>query len=116
MKCESRCRTLNNISCAVWQTPEYVTNLWQQQQQEAGSEVERDEAKFFSKEQELMHVLVGEYENSVRPVFNASSAVDVMLGLTLTQILDLVSDVTGGSWTLTAVINHFSEYTSKNVC
>ena len=51
------------------------------------------EPEFFSSEQQLMHVLVGHYENSVRPVYNASDPVDVRLGLTLTQILDLVSDV-----------------------
>ncbi|XP_076439162.1 uncharacterized protein LOC143278035 [Babylonia areolata] len=48
-----------------------------------------DEPVFFSEEQELMHALVGQYENSVRPVYDANDAVDVSLGLTLTQILDL---------------------------
>lgn len=49
-----------------------------------------EDPDFFSAEQSLMHALVGKYEPSVRPVFNASAAVDVRLGLTLTQILDLV--------------------------
>ena len=54
---------------------------------------EEEEPEFFSSEQRLMQALVGHYENSVRPVYNASDPVDVKLGLTLTQILDLVGDV-----------------------
>ena len=44
-----------------------------------------------SSEQRLMADLLWRYENSVRPVYNSSKSVVVGLGLTLTQILDLVS-------------------------
>ncbi|XP_059173902.1 neuronal acetylcholine receptor subunit alpha-10-like [Physella acuta] len=47
------------------------------------------EPLFQSSEQKLMNYLVRNYDNSVRPVYDATSAVDVKLGLTLTQILDL---------------------------
>ncbi|GFO02269.1 acetylcholine receptor subunit alpha-like [Plakobranchus ocellatus] len=50
---------------------------------------ERDRRMFQSSELRLMHYLVGNYDNSVRPVFDANQAVDIRLGLTLTQILDL---------------------------
>ena len=49
------------------------------------------EPEYFSLEHMLMHTLVGYYETSVRPVFNARDPVNISLGLTLTQILDLVS-------------------------
>ncbi|XP_052809286.1 neuronal acetylcholine receptor subunit alpha-10-like [Mya arenaria] len=42
-----------------------------------------------SSEQRLMHDLLWKYESSVRPVYNSSMPVEVALGLTLTQILDL---------------------------
>ncbi|CAG5132953.1 unnamed protein product, partial [Candidula unifasciata] len=45
--------------------------------------------QFQSHEQKLMEYLVGNYDSSVRPVFDSLSPVDVSLGLTLTQILDL---------------------------
>ena len=43
-----------------------------------------------SSEQKLMMSLMWKYENSVRPIYNSSKPVEVVLGLTLTQILDLV--------------------------
>ncbi|KAH3866419.1 hypothetical protein DPMN_029482, partial [Dreissena polymorpha] len=42
-----------------------------------------------SSEQRLMKYLLWKYESSVRPIFNSSRPVNVALGLTLTQILDL---------------------------
>ena len=42
-------------------------------------------------EQRLMNYLLGNYERSVRPVKNASDTVFVRMGLTLTQIFDMVS-------------------------
>ena len=47
-----------------------------------------------SSEQRLMTDLLWKYENSVRPIYNSSKPVEVGLGLTLTQILDLVSNYT----------------------
>jgi len=44
-------------------------------------------------EQRLMKYLLRNYEKSVRPVRNASTAILVKLGLTLTHILDLVGIV-----------------------
>lgn len=48
------------------------------------------DAQFQSHEQRLMEHLVGNYDSSVRPVYDSMTPVDVSLGLTLTQILDLV--------------------------
>ncbi|GFR91314.1 acetylcholine receptor protein alpha [Elysia marginata] len=48
-----------------------------------------EERVFESSELRLMRHLVGQYDNSVRPVFDANDPVDIRLGLTLTQILDL---------------------------
>ena len=42
-------------------------------------------------EQRLMNHLLRNYERSVRPVKNASDTVFVRMGLTLTQIFDMVS-------------------------
>ncbi|KAK7002839.1 neuronal acetylcholine receptor subunit beta-3, partial [Biomphalaria glabrata] len=50
---------------------------------------EDPEPKFQSSEQRLMNYLVRNYDNSVRPVYDSTQAVDIQLGLTLTQILDL---------------------------
>ncbi|XP_071098230.1 neuronal acetylcholine receptor subunit alpha-10-like [Haliotis cracherodii] len=47
------------------------------------------EQRKMSNEQRLMRELTDEYETSVRPVYSAADAVDIGLGLTLTQILDL---------------------------
>ncbi|RUS91321.1 hypothetical protein EGW08_000935 [Elysia chlorotica] len=56
-----------------------------------GNLLEMDDEKemFESSEHRLMRHLVGQYDNSVRPVFDANDPVDIRLGLTLTQILDL---------------------------
>ena len=43
-------------------------------------------------EQRLMAKLLSDYEPASRPVFNASHAVIVKFGLTLTQISDMVSE------------------------
>ena len=42
-------------------------------------------------EQRLMNDLLTHYERSVRPVRNASETVIVRMGLTMTQIFDMVS-------------------------
>ena len=42
-------------------------------------------------EQRLMNYLFQGYERTVRPVRNASTAVVIRMGLTLTQIFDMVS-------------------------
>lgn len=44
-------------------------------------------------EQALLSKLFNEqqYDNSVRPVFNSSKNVEVMIGFTLVQIMDMVS-------------------------
>nr|KAG5694689.1 hypothetical protein BaRGS_010015 [Batillaria attramentaria] len=71
------CGSRRDIPVPAWLAPLNVST-W-----------EWDDSYFFSVEQQLMLALVGHYENSVRPVYNASDPVDVSLGLTLTQILDL---------------------------
>ncbi len=53
---------------------------------------EPDEAdEILPVEQRLMNYLLRNYERSVRPVKNASDTVFVRMGLTLTQIFDMVS-------------------------
>ena len=47
---------------------------------------QRAEMLLESSELRLMRYLVGDYDNSVRPVFDANDPVDIRLGLTLTQI------------------------------
>lgn len=42
-------------------------------------------------EQRLMNYILKGYEKSVRPVRNASTAVKIKMGLTMTQIFDMVS-------------------------
>jgi len=44
-------------------------------------------------EQRLMRQLLRRYETAVRPVRNASDTVMVRMGLTLTQIFNMVSDI-----------------------
>ena len=46
--------------------------------------------KVNSDEQRLLRLLMRNYERDVRPVFNSTSTVTIKLGLTLTQIFDLV--------------------------
>ena len=46
-------------------------------------------------EQRLLARLLGNYERSVRPVFNASHTVLIHFGLTLIHILDMVSGDSG---------------------
>ena len=45
-----------------------------------------------SDEQRLFHTLMMGYEKSVRPTRRAADAVLVKLGITLTQIMDIVSE------------------------
>ncbi|KAG8185243.1 hypothetical protein JTE90_002769 [Oedothorax gibbosus] len=45
----------------------------------------------YSAEKRLVDKLMRGYDNTVRPVKNASDAVTIRLGITLTQIFDLVS-------------------------
>lgn len=42
-------------------------------------------------EQRLYMVLMNNYDSNTRPVFNASQPVNVTIGITLTQIFDVVS-------------------------
>lgn len=44
-----------------------------------------------SDEQRLFYTLMNGYERAVRPTKNSSQAVVVKLGITLTQIMDIVS-------------------------
>lgn len=44
----------------------------------------------FTQEQRLLYYLLKNYEKAVRPVRNASHAIVVKLGLTLTNIFDMV--------------------------
>jgi nicotinic acetylcholine receptor len=44
-------------------------------------------------EQRLYTVLMHNYDSNTRPVFNASSPVNVTIGITLTQIFDVVSKI-----------------------
>ena len=42
-------------------------------------------------ESKLLTYLMDHYDREVRPVYNASKAVEVRVGITLTQIFDMVS-------------------------
>ena len=42
-------------------------------------------------ESRLLNYLMGKYDREVRPVYNASKPVVVRVGITLTQIFDMVS-------------------------
>ena len=42
-------------------------------------------------ESRLLNYLMANYDREVRPVYNASKAVVVRVGITLTQIFDMVS-------------------------
>jgi nicotinic acetylcholine receptor len=48
------------------------------------------ENRTLSDEQKLLQKLMRGYDKSVRPVYNASTPVVVRLGITLTQIFDVV--------------------------
>ena len=50
-----------------------------------------DEMNYVSAEQRLMNHLLRHYERAVRPVKRAFDTVTVLMGLTLTQIFDMVS-------------------------
>ena len=52
------------------------------------------DTSYMSAEQRLMNNLLRHYERSVRPVKKASDTVSVLMGLTLTQIFDMVSERT----------------------
>ena len=54
-----------------------------------------EDMSFMSAEQRLMNILLRNYEKSVRPVRRASDTVSVRMGLTLTQIFDMVSTTYG---------------------
>lgn len=54
-------------------------------------------------EQRLLEVLLNGYNSDTRPVYNASHPVQVSLGITLTQIFDVVSDGDPGNVYLLAV-------------
>ena len=65
-----------------------------QEAHETGSDVidQEDDNEPLPVEQKLMNHLLRNYERSVRPVKNASDTVHVRMGLTLTQIFDMVSN------------------------
>ena len=54
-------------------------------------EEQDDDDSLLPVEQRLMNKLLWKYERAVRPVKNASDTVVVRMGLTITQIFDLVS-------------------------
>lgn len=54
-------------------------------------------------EQRLLEVLLNGYNSDTRPVYNASHPVNVSLGITLTQIFDVVSDTDPGNRYMLAV-------------
>jgi hypothetical protein len=56
-------------------------------------------------ESRLLNYLMANYDREVRPVYNASKAVVVRVGITLTQIFDMVSSHQ-------LYINHESSYVS----
>ncbi|GFO36503.1 acetylcholine receptor protein alpha [Plakobranchus ocellatus] len=51
---------------------------------------DRSGLEFIPDEQRLLDYIMRGYERSVRPVRNASSPVIIQMGLTLTQVLDMV--------------------------
>jgi hypothetical protein len=51
-----------------------------------------DPTRALSDEQRLLYYIMTNYENSVRPVQNASQTVNIDLGITLNQIFDVVSN------------------------
>ena len=53
----------------------------------------RSDLQEVSDEQRLFRKLMRKYEKSVRPVINATTPVVVKLGITLTQIFDMVSSL-----------------------
>lgn len=59
---------------------------------ESPDEDDEEEDEPLPQEQRLMNKLMENYEFSVRPVKNASATVNVRMGLTLTQIFDMVSN------------------------
>ena len=63
------------------------------------------DTSYISAEQRLMNILLRHYERSVRPVKKASDTVHVLMGLTLTQIFDMVS----GGWGLWGggIVTHY---------
>lgn len=72
---------------------DYDRDLGLESLEEMGEEQEEDEEEddTIPVEQRLMNHLMKHYERSVRPVKNASDTVLVRMGLTLTQIFDMVS-------------------------
>ena len=48
--------------------------------------------KLVPDEQRLLQKLFRNYDNSVRPVYNATTSVVVRFGLALVQIMDMVSN------------------------
>ena len=56
-------------------------------------DTDNDADEILPVEQRLMNHLLRNYERSVRPVKNASDTVFVRMGLTLTQIFDMVSKI-----------------------
>lgn len=64
-------------------------------------------------EQRLLEVLLNGYNSDTRPVYNASHPVQVSLGITLTQIFDVVSDGDPGNDYLLAV-DYLSSVESMN--
>lgn len=56
-----------------------------------GQNLTDEQRLFMTDEQRLLSVLMKHYSSETRPVFNASHPVVVRLGITLTQLFDVVS-------------------------
>lgn len=65
-----------------------------------------------SDEQRLFYTLMNGYERAVRPMKNSSQAIVVKLGITLTQIMDIVSRKTTSDYRLNYHWNRMNEIKS----
>ena len=68
-------RTNQSVACILRNTPLFVVG----------------NGRVIPDEQRLLRKMFRTYDNSVRPVYNATSNVVVNFGLTLIQIMDMVS-------------------------
>ena len=67
--------------------------------------------KLIPDEQRLLNKVFRSYDNSVRPVYNATHNVVVRFGLTLIQIMDMVSNFFPILFIINISINHNVQYT-----
>ena len=61
-------------------------------------------------ESRLLSHLMENYDKEVRPVVNASKAVEVRVGITLTQIFDMVSWNMENERSLSLAFNHWKKH------